>query len=50
VRRGETLWIIANRYGVTITELRRWNGMGPSETRLDVGERLAVVPPRSGTQ
>ena len=50
VRRGETLWIIANRYGVTITELRRWNGMGPAETRLDVGERLAVVPPRSGTQ
>ncbi len=50
VRRGETLWIIANRYGVTIAELRRWNGMGPSETLLDVGERLAVVPPRGGTQ
>jgi len=50
VRRGETLWIIANRYGVTIAELRRWNGMGSSATLLSVGERLAVVPPRGGTR
>ncbi len=46
VRRGETMWIIANRYGITLAQLRRWNGMGPRETLIDVGERLAVVPPR----
>jgi membrane-bound lytic murein transglycosylase D len=50
VRRGETLWIVAQRYGVTVEQLRRWNGMAAYETLLRVGEELAVVPPRGGTR
>jgi membrane-bound lytic murein transglycosylase D len=50
VRRGETLWIISQRYGVTVDQLRRWNGMAAHETLLAVGEEVAVVPPRGGTR
>ncbi len=42
VRRGDTLWIVSQRYGVTLTELRRWNDMRPSATNIKVGQRLRV--------
>ncbi len=45
VRRGDTLWIISQRYGVTISDLRRWNGLGTNATLLQLGQRLAVTPP-----
>ncbi|UCF40651.1 MAG: transglycosylase SLT domain-containing protein [Gemmatimonadota bacterium] len=45
VRRGETLWVISQRYGVTVENLRRWNGMAANDVTIRVGERLAVVPP-----
>jgi LysM repeat protein len=45
VRRGESLWSISQRYGVRISDLRRWNSIGEDEV-LRVGERLAVRPPR----
>ncbi len=50
VRRGETLWIIAQKYGVTLAELRRWNGLAANDVLIQVGERLAVVPPRGATR
>jgi membrane-bound lytic murein transglycosylase D len=45
VRRGETLWIISQKYGVTVADLRRWNGIPGNDVMIQVGERLAVVPP-----
>jgi membrane-bound lytic murein transglycosylase D len=46
VRRGESLWSIAQRYGVTISDLSRWNDMDRNGV-LRVGARLAVAPPPS---
>lgn len=43
VRRGETLSVIARRYGVTIRDLQAWNGMG-SSTSIVAGSTLRVVP------
>jgi membrane-bound lytic murein transglycosylase D len=44
VRRGESLWSIAQRYGVTIGDLSRWNGMDRNDV-LRVGQNLAVAAP-----
>ena len=41
VRQGETLYRIANRYGVTVDDLRRANRMSRSAS-LRVGQRLSV--------
>lgn len=41
VRRGETLGLIAGRYGVTQHQLRIWNGLGKS-TAIRSGQRLRV--------
>lgn len=50
VRRGETLWIISQRYGVSVEQLRRWNGMRANDVMIQVGERLAVVPPAGASR
>lgn len=42
VRRGETLQSIARKYGVSIADLRRWNGLQSSTVKY--GQRLAVTP------
>jgi membrane-bound lytic murein transglycosylase D len=44
VRRGETLGLIAARYGVSQRQLRAWNGMGGSNL-VRIGRRLRVAPP-----
>jgi len=44
VRRGETLWSIARRYGVSIRDLARWNKRGTRQT-LRAGQRLTVYLP-----
>lgn len=41
VRKGETLYRIANQYGVTVDDLRRANRMSRSAS-LQVGQRLSV--------
>lgn len=41
VRRGESLWSIAQRYGVQVAALARWNGMTPNDT-LPAGRELVV--------
>ncbi len=41
VRWGESLWTIARRYGVSIADLRRWNGMRNGDI-LRSGVRLIV--------
>jgi membrane-bound lytic murein transglycosylase D len=44
VRHGETLWLLSQRYGVTVAELRRWNGLAVGDVLL-AGQRLLVAPP-----
>ncbi len=41
VASGESLWSISQRYGVSVTELAKWNGMAPRDT-LSVGRKLVV--------
>jgi membrane-bound lytic murein transglycosylase D len=43
VRWGESLWTIGRRYGVTVDNLRRWNGMSKNDV-LQSGVRLVVAP------
>lgn len=41
VRRGDTLWKIATQYGTTLSQLRKWNGLGKSGV-IHPGDRLVV--------
>jgi membrane-bound lytic murein transglycosylase D len=43
-RRGDTLITIADRFGVSLSELRRWNGI-PSGTHVTAGTRVRVAEP-----
>jgi LysM repeat protein len=44
VRRGDTLWDLAQRHGVTVTDLVAWNRIeNPSLIR--VGQRIVLQPP-----
>ena len=43
VRRGDTLWALSRRYGVSVNQLRAWNGLGRSD-RIIPGQRLRVSP------
>lgn len=45
VKRGETLYGIANTYDVSVADLRTWNRM--KGTRLDVGDKLTIRVSRS---
>ena len=47
-RRGDTLVTIADRFGVSLSELRRWNGI-PAGTHVDAGRRLHVAEPAAMT-
>lgn len=56
VRRGDTLYSIAKRYGVSISDLRRWNQMSPRSV-LKAGATLKIYSaasnaeaPKSGVQ
>jgi membrane-bound lytic murein transglycosylase D len=42
VKRGDVLGIIAERYGVRVSEIKRWNGMRSS--RINIGDRLTIYP------
>ena len=46
VRRGDTLVTIADRFGVSLSELRRWNGIA-SGIRVPPGRRLHVAEPNT---
>ncbi len=49
VRSGDNLSVIADRHGVSVDDLRAWNGL--RSTRLSVGQKLAIGPARdSGGQ
>jgi membrane-bound lytic murein transglycosylase D len=48
-RRGDTLVTIADRFGIALSDLRRWNGI-PSGTHIEPGRRLHVAEPAAVTR
>ncbi len=45
VRAGDTLWDIAQKFGVGVAELARWNGIqNPRRFKLQIGKELVVYP------
>ena len=44
VRRGESLWAIAEKYDVTIQDIFKWNSM--KKSRITPGKKLRVKPNR----
>jgi membrane-bound lytic murein transglycosylase D len=44
-RRGDTLVTISDRFGVSLTELRRWNHLTGAGTKVVPGSRLHVAEP-----
>jgi membrane-bound lytic murein transglycosylase D len=47
VRKGETLGGIAQKYGVSLSNLRNWNGI--SGSRINVGQKLTIYGKGSAT-
>ncbi|MCA9921765.1 MAG: LysM peptidoglycan-binding domain-containing protein [Anaerolineales bacterium] len=39
---GDTLSSISRRFGVTVSEIRAANGMGPTESIIQVGQQLVI--------
>ncbi|MEM1082019.1 MAG: LysM peptidoglycan-binding domain-containing protein, partial [Pseudomonadota bacterium] len=46
VRAGESLWVIARRYGVSVRDVQRMNAMGPN-TLIRPGQRLTIETGRA---
>ncbi len=46
VRSGDYLGKIANKYGVTVSQIKRWNSL--RGTRLRIGQRLTIYPRGGG--
>ncbi|WP_158840283.1 lytic transglycosylase domain-containing protein [Polaribacter sp. L3A8] len=46
VKSGDFLGKIANKFGVRVSDLKRWNGLKTS--RLKIGQRLSVYPKKIG--
>ncbi len=42
VRNGDFLGKIANKFGVRVRDIKRWNRM--KTTRLKIGQRLSIYP------
>jgi membrane-bound lytic murein transglycosylase D len=50
VRKGDTLITIADRFGVSLAQLRRWNKIADGGTRVEPGRRLNVAEPAKATK
>jgi membrane-bound lytic murein transglycosylase D len=46
VKSGESLGLIASRYGVSINDLTEWNNL--SSTKISIGQKLKIQAPASG--
>ena len=44
-RRGDTLVSVADRFGISLSQLRRWNKLPASGIKIDAGRRLHVAEP-----
>jgi membrane-bound lytic murein transglycosylase D len=44
-RRGDTLVSVADRFGISLTQLRRWNKLPANGIRIAAGSRLHVAEP-----
>ena len=44
-RRGDTLVSVADRFGISLSQLRRWNKLPASGIRIEAGRRLHVAEP-----
>lgn len=42
VQPGDSLWVIARRYGLSVAQLRRWNGLG-TRAVLQPGDRIRLA-------
>ena len=42
VQPGDSLWVIARRYGLSVSQLRRWNGLG-TRAVLQPGDRIRLA-------
>jgi membrane-bound lytic murein transglycosylase D len=42
VKSGETLGHIAGKYGVRVSEIKRWNGL--RSDMIQIGQRIVVYP------
>ncbi|MCB0301810.1 MAG: LysM peptidoglycan-binding domain-containing protein, partial [Calditrichaeota bacterium] len=47
VQKGESLWLIARKYRVTVNQLKQWNGL--SGNTISYGKKLVVYPGSTGT-
>ncbi len=50
VQSGDSLWTIAQRFGVSVGELRSWNRLTRSKRGLQVGRELHVWPAGKGDE
>jgi len=48
VRRGDTLSEIAQRFGVSVTAIKRWNNL--DDNTIQIGQRLTIYPEAGDTQ
>lgn len=46
VQKGESLWLIARKYRVTVNQLKQWNGL--SGNTISYGKKLVVYPGSTG--
>ena len=44
VKKGDTLWDISKKYGVTVDDLVKWNSI-KNRNKINVGQVLAVSDP-----
>lgn len=47
VRSGDSLWLIARKFGVSVHQLAKWNGMAPKDT-LQINDTLVIYPNQNG--
>jgi len=49
-RRGDTLVSVADRFGVSLSKLRRWNKLSATGVKVEAGRRLHVAEPTASSR